>query len=161
MEWVESGGGPLLVAPISQLPHWGGALNDDGSPDDYSRACAIEGYIGLVAVGARQALVLGDEPATTTYLPEDRLFLRWSAADSETELVTAARRLVHTAAWEEHLAWTVDGPVALFDSASPGATPEPGNHLIIDLPPSRYQVKATHMETPRTQMTLINLHPDA
>ncbi|WP_433351501.1 Imm21 family immunity protein [Microtetraspora malaysiensis] len=26
---------------------------------DYGRACAVEGYIGLVAVGAQQALVLG------------------------------------------------------------------------------------------------------
>lgn len=28
------------------------------------------------------SLVLGDEPATATYPPDERAFLRWSAADS-------------------------------------------------------------------------------
>nr|WP_231640134.1 Imm21 family immunity protein [Micromonospora sp. NRRL B-16802] len=32
----------------------------------------------MVAIGQRQAFVLGDEPAMTTYLSPERLFLRWA-----------------------------------------------------------------------------------
>lgn len=91
--WVESAGGPLLVAPRSELTEWGGSTDNDGSVEtwgDYGWACTVEGYIGLVRIGSRQALVLGDEPAPTTYLPTERLFLRWAAAYSESELLVAA-----------------------------------------------------------------------
>ncbi|WP_433417589.1 Imm21 family immunity protein [Microtetraspora malaysiensis] len=67
--WVETAGGPLIVVPKSELDHWAGVDHNDGPVEtwgDYGRACAAEGYIGLVTVGAQQALVLGDEPAMTT-----------------------------------------------------------------------------------------------
>lgn len=160
--WVESGGGPLLAAPASQLPHWGGSTDDEGPVEDwgdYGRACAIEGYIGLVDIGARQGLVLADEPALTTYLPDERLFLRWAAADSEADLVSAARKALPDVHWDEELTWNVDGPIVLFDSAWPGATPEPGNHLIIDLPPAGYRVRAAYERSDRTWMILVHLDP--
>ncbi|WP_149263469.1 Imm21 family immunity protein [Actinomadura sp. K4S16] len=162
MDWVESGGGPLLAAPASQLARWEGSTDDEGPVEtwgDYGRACAVEGYIGLVGVGAGQGLVLGDEPATTTYLPDERLFVRWAAADSESELVDAARQAVHDVEWEEELGWDVDGPVVLFDSAWPGATPEPGNHLKIDLAPGPYRVRAAYTKDERTWMILVHLQP--
>ncbi|MET9247679.1 Imm21 family immunity protein [Nonomuraea sp. NPDC003709] len=74
---------------------WAGVDDNDGPVEtwgDHGRACAVEGYIGLITVGAQQALVLGDEPAMTTYLTTERLFVRWAAADTEAELVGAARR---------------------------------------------------------------------
>jgi hypothetical protein len=57
-------------------PLWTGASSTDGHVEnwsDYGRACAVEGYIGVIALGQRQSLVLGDEPAMTTYLPAERL----------------------------------------------------------------------------------------
>ena len=163
MDWIETGGGPLLLAPASQLEHWAGGPDDDDGPvetwGDYGRACSVEGYIGLVKVGALDGLVLGDEPATTTYLPEERLLVRWAAADSAAELVAAAKRGVHTAPWEEHLVWDVAGPVVLFDSAWPGTALEPRNHLVIDLPPSRYDVRAAYVEEEKTFMILVQLNP--
>lgn len=162
MDWVESGGGPLLAAPASQLARWEGATDDEGPEEtwgDYGRACAIDGYIGLVGIGGGQGLVLGDEPATTTYLPDERLFVRWAAADSESELVDAARHAVHGVEWQEELDWDVDGAVVLFDSAWPGATPEPGNHLNIDLPPGRYRVRAADKRDDRNRMILVQLRP--
>ncbi|WP_233562946.1 Imm21 family immunity protein [Micromonospora musae] len=90
--WVSSAGGPLLVAPQSALSLWTGADSTDGPVE--SRACAIDGYVGVVAIGQRQALALCDEPAMTTYLPSERLFLRWSATYEEDDLVSAARRAV-------------------------------------------------------------------
>lgn len=68
--WVTSAGGPLILIPESACHHWGGAPrtypDDEG---DYGRACEVDGYVGLIDVGAAQALVLGDMPARTTFLP--------------------------------------------------------------------------------------------
>ncbi|MET9249304.1 Imm21 family immunity protein [Nonomuraea sp. NPDC003709] len=103
-------------------------------------------------VGARQALVLGDEPAMTTYLPTERLFLRWAAAYSEAELVAAAKRaLAAEPDWDddEDLNWEVREAVVLFDSAIPGAELEPG----------RYRVRATYMKDEDNWMILVQLQP--
>jgi hypothetical protein len=71
-------GGPLVVVPVSALAGWGGCtetgviVGGAATPDDYDRACAVEGLAGTVAVGGdgAEALVLADEPATSCYLPE-------------------------------------------------------------------------------------------
>jgi hypothetical protein len=163
LTWVESGGGPLIAAPASQLSLWAGGPDDDSGPmetwGDYGRACLVGGLIGLVDIGAGQGLVLGEEPDTTTYLPDERLFVRWAAADSEAGLVSAAREALPGIEWDEELTWDVDGPVVLFDSDWPGATPEPGNHLTIDLRPGRYRVRAVFREDGRNWMILVQLHP--
>ncbi|MEV4363317.1 Imm21 family immunity protein [Nonomuraea sp. NPDC049625] len=62
--WVSTAGGPLIAIPQSELNTWAGVNDNDGPVEtwgDYGRACAVEGYIGTVTVGARQALVLGDD----------------------------------------------------------------------------------------------------
>jgi hypothetical protein len=135
LTWVE-GLGPLLVAPESELSHWNGCPHTDGPIEnwgDYGRACTVDGYIGRVDVGARQGLVLGDMRASTTFLEEERLFLRRVAADSEDELVAEARRALRDGVrWdeEEDVVWDVPGPVVLIDSTMPGPELEPGNHLV-------------------------------
>ncbi|WP_245712796.1 Imm21 family immunity protein [Micromonospora nigra] len=104
------------LAPRSALSLWTGVDSTDENWGDYGRACAIDGYVGVVAVGQRQALVLGDEPAATTYLSLERLFLRWAAADEEDDLVSAARRAVRVGVdWDpdEDVRWVVDGPVVM------------------------------------------------
>ncbi|MFI8422903.1 Imm21 family immunity protein [Streptomyces sp. NPDC085479] len=70
--WVRSMGGPLVVVPVSGVREWSGCT-DDGVlvgggevPDDYDRACAVEGLAGVIE---GNVLVLADEPATTRYLP--------------------------------------------------------------------------------------------
>ena len=161
--WVESAGGPLLVAPRSELSEWGGSTADDGPVEswgDYGRACTVEGYIGLVRIGSQQALVVGDEPAPTTYLSTERLFLRWAAAYSESELVVAAEQAVHgQIQWDEDegLFWDVQGPVVLFDASLPGTAMELDNHLVVDLEPGRYRVRATSLTDNGNWMILVQL----
>lgn len=66
---MESRGGPLIVVPISALQERGGCteagtvLGGTGDPDDYDRACMVEGLAAVIGVGAAdaQVLVLGDE----------------------------------------------------------------------------------------------------
>ncbi|WP_433566840.1 Imm21 family immunity protein [Nocardia sp. CA-151230] len=160
--WVESAGGPFLIAPESELGQWKGVEHTDGAVEtwgDYGRACAVEGYIGVIEVGAQHALVLGDQPARTTYLPTERLFLRGAQSGSDDEFVSLARRVLHDITWDrdEDLVWEVRGPVILFDSAWSGAEIEPDNQLRIDLEPGSYRVRATSLREPGDWLILIQL----
>ncbi|MFF5926850.1 Imm21 family immunity protein [Streptomyces hydrogenans] len=158
---VESMGGPLIVVPVSALAAWGGATTESGlpggdpaAPDDYDRACAVDGLAGVIPLDAHgaQALVLGDVPATSCYLPEHRAFLRWLAADSEAGLIAAADVALADPAtvWEECGTWVADGPVVLMDSAEAGSDlgvtyPSGGMpaEAAVPLPTGRWRVRAT------------------
>lgn len=163
--WVHSAGGPFLVAPESELGHWGGVEDMDGPMQtwgDYGRACAVQGYIGLVAVGSQQALVLGDQPARTTYLPAERVFLRGAHTGSDEEIATMARRVLPEIVWDadEDLRWDVREAVVLFDSAWAGTEIEPGNHLRIELEPGGYRVRAASCRFPDNWLILVQLQPE-
>lgn len=108
VEWVESGGGPLIAVPEAVLPFWAGADGDELSTD-YDRACEVDGRIGFVPVGDTTALVLGDEPASTAFLTEHDTFVRWCAADSEDELLASIPAALAAAEWEADRAWDIPG----------------------------------------------------
>lgn len=157
-DWVSSMGGPLVVVPVSVLREWQGCtpqgriIGGGEVADDYDRACAVEELAGPVPVGAQrhQALVLGDEPAITCYLPEHRAFVRWLAAESEAALIEAALALLAGPAtsWVDCGVWETDGPAMLFDSANAGHDldslgPE---KAAVDLPPGTWTVQAVHTQ---------------
>ncbi|WP_330302993.1 MULTISPECIES: immunity 21 family protein [unclassified Streptomyces] len=157
VEWVESGGGPLIAIPEVVLPFWAGADGDDMS-SDYDRACDVDGFIGLVPVGDTRALVLGDEPASTSYLPEHGTFVRWCAAESEEELLAGVPAALEAAVWEPEVQWSVPGPVILFDAAWPGTATGRTDHLRVPLEPGRYAVRAAYAEPgPETWLGLVQL----
>ncbi|MEU3071518.1 Imm21 family immunity protein [Streptomyces sp. NPDC006906] len=124
-------GGPLIAVPESSVDTWGGCtedgsvLGDADGRDDYDRACEVQDWAGVIAVGggATTVLVLADEPAMTCFLPEKRLFVRWLAADSEAELFAAADAALADpdTTWEDSGLWVTDGPAVLMDSAEAGA----------------------------------------
>ncbi|GLY98708.1 Imm21 family immunity protein [Actinoplanes sp. NBRC 103695] len=157
-DWVSSMGGPLVVVPVSALREWQGCtpqgriLGGGEVADDYDRACAVEELAGPVPVGGKgpQALVLGEEPATTCFLPEHRAFVRWLAADSEDELIAAARAVLDDSAtsWVDCGTWVTDGPAMLLDSANAGSDldslgPE---KAAVDLPAGNWAVRAIHTQ---------------
>jgi hypothetical protein len=157
VEWVESGGGPLIAIPEVVLPFWSGADGDEMS-SDYDRACDVEGFIGLVPVGDTRALVLGDEPSSTAFLPEHGTFVRWCAAESEEELLAGVPAALEAAVWETEVHWNVPGPVVLFDAAWPGTASTRTDHLKVALEPGRYAVRATTAEPgPETWVGLVQL----
>ncbi|MEV0222219.1 immunity 21 family protein [Streptomyces sp. NPDC050704] len=157
VEWVESGGGPLIAIPEVVLPFWTGADGDELA-SDYDRACELEGFIGLLPVGNTTALVLGDDPASTAYLPEHDTFVRWRAAESEHDLLAAVPAALGTAVWEREVHWEVSGVVILFDAAWPGAESQKAGHLRIALEPGRYAVRAAQVEPgPETWIGLVQL----
>jgi hypothetical protein len=125
---------------------------------DYDRACDVEGFVGLLPVGDTRALVLGDDPASTTYLPEHGVFVRWCAAESEDELLSVVPAALADAVWEPEAHWNVPGPVVLFDAAWPGAASENTDHLRVVLEPGRYAVRAARVEPgPETWVGLVQL----
>ncbi|MEV0371171.1 Imm21 family immunity protein [Streptomyces sp. NPDC050636] len=177
--WVESMGGPLIAVPVSALPGWGGCAQAGGAgradgPDDYDRACEVDGWAGVIAVGGdgAQALVLADEPARSRYLPEHRAFLRWLAADSEADLIAAAEAVLAApaTAWEECGTWKTDGAAVLMDSVTSGTDlgieypiggglPEQAPVLI---PAGRWTVRAVHTEAgEHTWIGLVQLVADS
>lgn len=71
-KWIQSDGGPLICIPMSAAHLWfgtdGTSFESAGGLSDYERACAIDGYLGLIQVRDRVALVLGDMPMATSIL---------------------------------------------------------------------------------------------
>ncbi|MFI9163057.1 Imm21 family immunity protein [Kitasatospora aureofaciens] len=180
LTWVESMGGPLIVVPVSALQHWGGCtedgmvIGDSGQPDDYDRACEVEDLaevIGLRGHGNVSVLVLGDEPATTCYLSERRAFMRWLAADSDAELLTATEAVLNDPAtpWEECGVWETDGPAVLMDSAEAGenlGVPYPDgrgepDQAPVHLPAGRWRVRAFQKTGDSPWTSVVQLLPEA
>ncbi|MGW0418250.1 immunity 21 family protein [Streptomyces sp. NPDC003015] len=157
VEWVESGGGPLIAVPETVLPFWAGADGDE-TVSDYDRACEVDRTVGLLPVGDSAALVFGDEPTSTSYLADHDTFVRWCAADSEDELLAAVPAALATAVWEDEVSWTVPGPVVLFDAAWPGNESVDTDHLKVSLAPGRYAVRAANVRPgPETWLGLVQV----
>ncbi|MFF1904025.1 Imm21 family immunity protein [Kitasatospora sp. NPDC058218] len=158
VRWVESQGGPLVVVPEAVLAAWSGSAGGDESVADYDRACAVEGLTGVLPVGPSEALVLADEPASTAWLREQGVFVRWSAAESEEALLGSADAALLAAAWEPEVIWQVPGSVVLFDASWTGEECRQEEHLRIDLVAGRYAVRAAYVEPDaRTWLTLVRL----
>ncbi|MFR0354065.1 immunity 21 family protein [Streptomyces sediminimaris] len=157
LEWVESGGGPLVAVPETVLPFWAGADGEENA-SDYDRACEVDGVVGLLPVGDSAALVLGEEPASTAFLPAHGTFVRWCAAHSEDELLAGVPAALAAAEWGDEVHWDVPGPVLLFDSAWPGDQTERTDSLRVELAPGRYAVRAANARPgPETWLGLVQL----
>ncbi|MER7211996.1 Imm21 family immunity protein [Streptosporangium sp. NPDC000239] len=160
--WVTTLGGPHIVIPESVCRYWNGVPedypNDDDDEGDYGRAGEVDGYIGLIDVGPDKALVLGDYPAGTTFLPGHNIFVRWIAADSDADILQAATNMVGSAQWEEELVWDIREPVILFDSVHGYDYIRSEEHLRVDLPPGRYTVRAAYAQTEAADMVIVQLY---
>lgn len=167
--WVESLGGPLIAVPVSALADWRGSGEEEGGQDDYDRACAVNALAATLPVGDVRGLVLGDDPATTCYLPEHRVFVRWLAADSEADLIVEAERLLADPAtpWEDCGSWDTDGPAVLMDSVVAGAElgveyPAGGMPEQAEVPIEKghFKVRAIHTDGESTWVGLVQLVPE-
>ncbi|MFD8519691.1 Imm21 family immunity protein [Streptomyces capillispiralis] len=155
VEWVESGGGPLIAVPEAVLPFWTGADGEE-TASDYDRACEVDGLVGLLPVGDSTALVLGDEPAPTAFLPEHGTLVRCVAGHSEAEVLASVPEALHTAPWGPETPYEVRGDLVLFDAAWPGDRSTGTDHVRLALAPGRYAVRAAEVQPgPETWLVLV------
>lgn len=162
LEWVTCDGGPLLLIAKKHLHAWEGVdvpaagrkvearfrWNPGGPPTDYDRACDVDDYIGLIDVGGGKAIVLGDEPLMTTWLPlsDGGLLVRWVYADDEESLIATARRVPDDAYRDSGWTFSVDNsPLVLFaacESSESRIYPRMEFHL----PSGRYRILTSEYE---------------
>jgi hypothetical protein len=136
MQWVQSGGGPLIVIPVEIAHLWrgdGGLGLPDGdlsmvretvrNHTDYGRACSVDDYLGMLEVGPGRCLVLGDEPMATTFFPTEDggIIVRWIHGENEEDVIRAVQS-VPEGAWKPtpHRFDVGTGRLLLSDSAFPG-----------------------------------------
>ncbi|WDJ07084.1 Imm21 family immunity protein [Xanthomonas campestris] len=120
LNWIESSGGPLVLLHRDLLPEWCGSTGSvvDADATDYTRACDVIDELGVIDVGSRQALVLGDEPDRTALTKRGKsiFIIRWRWAPSEGDLLEELR----------------DGLDALDFCSSGSFLTMPGTHLLFD-----------------------------
>ncbi|WP_373926529.1 Imm21 family immunity protein [Paludisphaera borealis] len=136
MAWVGTGGGPLIVIPAEFAPLWRGG--EEWSPprgpaqrggdasrfrSDYDRACAVDDYLGSLNVGVGRALILGDEPMMTAFVPQPAggLLVRWMYGEDD-GAVSRAVCAIPVEVWKTtpHQLPVGWGEILVFDSAYPG-----------------------------------------
>jgi hypothetical protein len=72
MEWIKSGGGPLVCVERELAHLWRGTLVSGGEDapalavSDYERACQVRDYLGVANLNHGSALILGDMPLATS-----------------------------------------------------------------------------------------------
>jgi hypothetical protein len=120
--------------------------------------------VGVVEVGYGFGLVLGDEPAATTWLarPYGGILARWEYAESEPAMDAALERIPGSLAWAEKGTFTaVASPLQLFNSAEPGDEVRMPR-LPIPLPAGSYRVRwVRYAPDPQTAASLIELRDAA
>lgn len=156
LQWLDTGGGPYVLVRSDQLERWRG-LRPDAETSDFDRACAVEDYIGLVDFGPGKAVVLGDDPFSTAFMPAPTVgggyLLRWLWGDDE-EAAVAALHQIRPEEWtsEKLLFDAGDGKLTLFDAIHPGdAAPQ---RVEIELGPGTYAVATANVQ-PDDQLCLM------
>jgi hypothetical protein len=149
---IESAGGPLVLLPDRARGDWTGVAGDD-----YERACGVDGYLGVLDVGDDQALVIGDEPASTALLPtraaDSLVIAKWTYGPDRLSVVASLRgiRLDQFPAAQVKVTF-LSSPQLLFDSGSPGG--EADEHLTARLPAGEY-VASTLVFEPARDISLV------
>ncbi|MFD5891994.1 Imm21 family immunity protein [Streptomyces sp. NPDC060334] len=142
LTWLETEGGPVVVVPRAALWH------SSGTEGDYDRACEVMDFLGVLALpDGAEALVLGDEPLSTAYLPEYRVLVRWCYAESEDGVADVIRAGLATAVWEEGPVLSTPGDFVMFDAAYFGT--EVGtltDGTVVELGAGRYRVDSANIE---------------
>ncbi|MBL8565209.1 MAG: hypothetical protein JNM89_05780 [Hyphomicrobiaceae bacterium] len=130
LDWVNSGGGPLICAEVHISTQWMG-INGLSKPsashkNDYERACRTQEYLEAMTCGAGYVLVLGDEPLQSSFFVTESgnlAIARWVSAQSPEGL---RQFLTGPVADRGDLAPAIpfdvsQGPLVLFDSALRGS----------------------------------------
>jgi len=155
--WIsESGPGPLVVVRKTLLDSWRGVNAPAGESSDYGRACTVD-ELGCVDIKGGVALVLGDDPLRTTWIPKPQggMFVRWVTADDEAAAI-AATDTGADATWTPTgcTFTTAGGAHVLFAASAAGTDVTSEGGLTFDLREGEYSVSSAMLEQ-RTASVLV------
>jgi Immunity protein 21 len=165
MNWVKSGGGPLLCAPIDLSVLWQGtnANSELGHAakvtSDYERACQIRDYVGAIDIQGRRALVLGDMPLEIAVFSDDCFsvtIVRLMFIDPGIDAFHLARGVndsLFLSPMEKLDFHTTSGEMVIFDSAIPGRGAKDGG-IFFTIRPGGYTILTVAVE-PNTRTSMI------
>lgn len=166
MEWIKSGGGPLLCIEKVLGRDWSG-VDANSLPDetkshysnDYERACAVFDYVGKIPVRGGHALVLGDMPLQTLIWSRGHTLpkiVRVYYADPETNVISVLDAAPGTVFGDpvESIKFAVgSSPLVIFDSAYPFSEVRNIARLEFELPIGLYEVLTLKVDpNPRTSV---------
>lgn len=127
INWINSGGGPILCASRSVALQWRGTEGSSiGSVEsDYERACGTSHYLESIACGTGEVLVLGDEPMQSAFFQSSGglLIVRWLSCASHSLAIDALKALPDSLPHIEPLVSfdVADTELFMFDSALAGS----------------------------------------
>jgi hypothetical protein len=160
LQWINSAGGPLLCASHAVGKAWRGMRGSSVGEvrSDYERACDQMDYVGAVACGSSQVLVLGDEPLQSTFIVKDGcvLVVRWVACESSERAVSAIAQLPSILPTiEDPKSFRLDDfGLIMFDSALDGGNSS--THASVDLQPGVYAVTTELYKSERVYEFLVH-----
>jgi len=125
-----------------------------GTPaTDYDRACDVEGYLGLLDIGAGHGLVLGDDPNATAWQAYANsgdgeevvggILIRWVYANSEADVMAAIDNLPESA-WVDEGVGVQRWPRTTVPVGCGLRCQLPGRRRPLDDTPARGQVCPCH-----------------
>ncbi|MCX4811801.1 immunity 21 family protein [Streptomyces sp. NBC_01239] len=115
--WLETEGGPFLLAPVSLLPSWTGYEGDYDFVIDATELGQSECYV----IPDRNVAILGDDPLRTTVLESRSLIIQWVYSNSEEDILKNSSEIdLDSIVWREGPVLDSDGSFGLVDSATPG-----------------------------------------
>jgi hypothetical protein len=167
LEWVCCDGGPHLLMPTELLAAWEGTappsngrvvqarfrytMEPDDPATDYDLACDVEEVLGVIPVGAGEALVLnGDTMTTWLPLPDGEgidliVPLEWGLL-TDGVLLRASLEVPETLFRDTGLPLTIGERGATLLAACDTAEARVYPHVGIPLPPGRYSVRTADHE---------------
>ncbi|WNZ09167.1 Imm21 family immunity protein [Streptomyces sp. 11x1] len=152
-EWLETDGGPFLLAPVSLLPTWTGYEGDYDLVIEGTDAGRSECYL----LPGRNVVVLGDEPLASTVLESRSLIVQWVHANSEDEMRAHASEVdLDSIVWREGPVLESDGSLALMDAALPGAEATEDDLFVLESEAGAYRIDSA--EVPLAPHCAARLH---
>lgn len=139
--WIESGGGPLVLMDDERCGRWGGSDRSFVSPSEYEQLCAVANgntYCFIATEGEVPRIVafVGDVLPLAVYRAnsdEELFIVRWMTGESSEEFDADLAKLA------DGVTWRSDGEVSLrtwpawiFDSAYRGDEIDAANSIRLD-----------------------------
>jgi hypothetical protein len=164
MKWINSTGGPLICAEERISTNWMGvkglsSVGDASSKTDYSRACAIKDYVGVIPCGIGYVLVLGDEPLQSAFLLTEAkqiAIVRWMYAKPGEDVASVVTSLCNTVEISKRVVFDIkEGMLVMFDSSFDGST-KTVDFMQTEIKIGQYEITAERIEVKNKYSFLVH-----